>query len=621
MNKVKDLERLIKYYATQYYTGESDISDEDFDKLVERLRSIDPTNKLLTTPGWGYEPRTKSKHLYSQITGLPKYKVMEDFVKGSDDITLSPKLDGISCVVYYEDGIFDKALTRGNGVEGVDISRYLVNKVPIRLDTYITIAIRGELCILQKDAKELNLEKSARNWVSGVINSNDASKDDLDRIHFIIYTIVATSNTSIFEVHHTSLLDFESVPFSYYDHTSSQLQNLYDEWSKYYIIDGIVGYDGINTNPIDHKVSSIEYLNHRALKFQSERKESVVTSISWNLSGNQKLVPVVNIEPILLNGATIKRTTGFNAQFIKRNKIGIGTKVTIERSGDIIPTIVKLRSPQHYPFGSVRCPVCNSISVWDGVDLKCSNYDCPNITKSRVSKLINLKGMVGIKGISSREVVNYIADDCLVDANKLYNDHIIDSVLLDEYNLTKHGYRDGLVSTSLLKSVLENIKNSKYNDIDIIYIANLEGISTGILNKIPSHLLHMYVTNSYFNEYDKIQETPGIGYRISQVLQDAHEFINQMYQKVLCYNKYEYVTHPQVTEVKGKVAITGKLSMTRSKFTEYLNSLGYEVGSVSKATQYLICNNPSNSSKTRKAQELGIPVVTEKEFIEYENIR
>ena len=132
MNKVIDLERLIKYYATQYYTGESDISDEDFDKLVERLRSIDPTNKLLTTPGWGYEPRTKSKHLYSQITGLPKYKVMEDFVKGSDDITLSPKLDGISCVVYYEDGIFDKALTRGNGVEGVDISRYLVNKVPIR---------------------------------------------------------------------------------------------------------------------------------------------------------------------------------------------------------------------------------------------------------------------------------------------------------------------------------------------------------------------------------------------------------------------------------------------------------------------------------------------------------
>lgn len=618
-----NLELDIMEYARAYYSGEALISDEKFDHLIDLLKIENPDSIILNSVGWGYTPtRNKTKHLYSKITGLPKYKEINDIPKGRGIVyTITPKLDGISCVLYYKDGELDKAVTRGDGEVGMDITHYVKYLVPTKLNYPYTTAIRGELCMTTAECSKLELVKSARNWISGVINSTSATLSELSHIKFIPYSLIEiddkvdTYNHNIQSIKLFSTLgDFIEIPVYYM--SSSQLdytalKNLYDEYSTDYIIDGLVLYDEILAS-IDFEVPhsySVSPKTHFAFKFASETAQAKVIGIEWNLTSSGKYSPVLLTTPILLNGATIKRVSAYNYQYVVDNQLGEGSSIEIERSGDIIPVVKSVLSPRAYIMTDQdkKCPYCLHTLTQKGPDLICDNPECAGKLRFRLRQLAQY---IKVDGVSLDAITDDLEDSY---EHSTYKDTVYwFGALTDSINHNSVKYQNYTL-------IYEKLKSNKYTSSDILTIANIPGISTKTISKIPIDLINRYVTDSDFHNWSEFSQIHGIGSCLVISLKHHHSLVHSIYRWIgeEYYDNSEYSTDPIDTI---KVAVTGKLSVSRSKFSAYLSEYNYEIiSNVSKA-KYLICNQKSSSSKYKQAIMHNIPIVTEEEFKYYENL-
>lgn len=367
MNKYEDmsiseLEELVKVSAQHYYSGYPIISDKEFDDLIEYLKKIDPTNKLLTTTGWGFDPvkveyGEKVTHHYQKVGSIEdKPRKVEDIPINlrSSNITvrISAKLDGLSCVLYYKDGKMFQALTRGNGKLGIDITNkihYIMREdVRYRSIPGFTGAIRGELVISNENWKNIpasmDPSKNPRNYASGLINSNFIS-DELKYVDLVVYKIIAWENCK--EYMNTFSMTEKLV--NYFPHVvdeltinngekinESLLEELFNKFREKYPCDGCV----ITNNNIKYRPNSADFgYDEVAFKFEGEKVQTTVKYVEWNLSRTGCMKPIVHINSVILDGANISKCSGFNADFIIRNKIREGTEVIIERSGQVIPDI------------------------------------------------------------------------------------------------------------------------------------------------------------------------------------------------------------------------------------------------------------------------------------------
>lgn len=356
--RIKELEQLIPYYAKLYYSGETIISDEEFDKLTEELEQLKPDSVVLTKVGWGSEEdssgKTKVEHIYTEVGSLKKTREFEglpDIFKNVE-LNISPKLDGLTAVCYYKNGKLDCAVTRGNGKVGLDITnklKIILSKNNINLPSDFTGAIRGELEISKSNweiIKSINENATnSRNYAAGIINRNELS-DDLKYVDLVTYKILGSENHKF----NTKLEVVEFLKKSGFD-TIWNIQyniNNKENWEKYskelytqeyqYQLDGLV----LSRNEIRYNdKSGIEYTEF-AYKFESERVESIVKDIEWNLSKNQRLVPTIVIEPIEILETTVERATGNNAKWLLDRNIHIGSRVIIEKKNEIIPAVVEV---------------------------------------------------------------------------------------------------------------------------------------------------------------------------------------------------------------------------------------------------------------------------------------
>ena len=353
MNK-EDLEAQISYYATKYYSGEPEISDEQFDLLVDKLRSIDPNSSVLKT-GWGFEVENdKIKHKYSHIGSLDKTKTYADIPDRfkQKTIFISPKLDGLSAVAYYENGRLVRGITRGNGEFGKDITNKLIRIIGSQIfDKSFTGAVRGELIISNNNwnklqDKYINLI-SPRNFAAGIINRKDID-DDIDMIDLVVYKVVGQENKPIFTQREDMLQWLKTnfvhcIPIYYYpvlNETSWETYHTqtFEDFKKLgYSLDGLVL---TNPNVVYDTIHNGYIFDEVAFKFQAETTIVTVTDIEWNLTRTQKLVPVICFDKCYISDAEIQRATGFNAKYIYENKICVGTQVEICRSGEVIPYIL-----------------------------------------------------------------------------------------------------------------------------------------------------------------------------------------------------------------------------------------------------------------------------------------
>lgn len=622
----KDLEARIKEQAQKYYQdGSQEVSDEEFDGMVDELRHTNPDSELLRT-GWGYDinlddtPGEKVKHKYGEAGSLDKCRIFNEINKSIRNrrIFASLKLDGISVVLYYQKGKLVQALTRGDGYIGIDITakvRKILREQEI-LDSRFTGAVRGEILMPIKNFepfKELHPEaKNCRNSTAGLINSN-GEPDDLKFLEIKVYTVVGLESGDISCLCMEDIVfwlqgQFSNVaPYSTIELNDNNfletLTNLKDKWYGKVPADGIV-----ITNPsLDYNIDTgcIQY-DAQAFKFPSEIKETEIVNIEWNMSKTRYAIPRIQVKPVQLAGTTVEFCTGYNAQYIVENNLGYGSIVKVEKRGEIIPNIVEVvRSTQcEIPK---HCPVCDSELEWNGVHLQCDNIYCGNASQQDL--LIWLQTLAPIDGLGDLIKLKFLEEifgkdltiERVMESPKMYLTKGLSGhkkLVYDMFNQLYFGkftLKDALLSLNVPRFGDKTCeKLSQYPDIvkQLIDLAldHVEEIGMDIMTKLQLSIGNANAV-SVENNLEKFKRLQFIRHQI------------------------DWISNPSKVESKGKVAITGKLSLPRADFEKQLKLCGYTVGEISKDTTFLITDNPNgSSSKNKKADALGIVKISESEF-------
>lgn len=628
---VQDLENKIKYYAQKYYEGSPVIDDNQFDSLVDKLRSIKPESDVLVT-GWGFDVNgDKVKHKYSHIGSLDKCKsyieIPERF-KGKC-VYISPKLDGLSAVAYYKNGKLIKGITRGNGEYGKDITEKLIRIIGSNIpDSTFTGAVRGELIInetnwnILKD-KYANQEMIApRNFAAGIINRKDID-EDIKYIDLVVYKIVGHETQTPFTtrrevlgwlngnfINAIPIYCFDVLTENVWEEEHTKLFNQFK--TNGYELDGLVLTD--STVPYDY--SSMSYMwNEVAFKFAAESTDTIIKDIEWTLSRTQRLVPVCVVEPVVLSGANIERVTGNNAQMVNDLGLGIGAEVSITRSNEVIPKILEVINPSNQELPS-KCPVCGSQLQWVGVDLKCTNPQCPNIELSNLQQWCESIGETD--GLQWTLMKQYLDKYHINSIRSLYsNKDIVMSDLTTRqlsiteqkiYNFFNKLYVDKVSSYKALVAL--NIprlgdKTSKLLCTEQSLILDYYKYIVNMINGVPNQ----DITPLYNRFIDIVKQATQMS-----IWENSDKFINLGY--LLKDNRVEFESKTNEQNVQY-VAVTGSLiTMKRKDFEQHINKFGYELCTNLKKCKYLITNNPdSGSSKNKQAIQYNVPIITEQQFL------
>ena len=611
--------------------GEPEISDEQFDSLVDRLRELKPDSKVLKT-GWGFEVfEDKVKHKYSHIGSLDKCKTYDEIPDRFKDCTvyISPKLDGLSAVAYYEHGQLVKGVTRGNGEYGKDITEKLYHIIGRSIkDKHFTGAVRGELIISSSNWEKLNDRYdgliSPRNFSAGIINRKDID-EDLKYMDLVVYKIVGQENRPYFTDRSEILkwLDFNfehTIPEYYYPILNQPSWLLYHEdtfetFKKLgYGLDGLV----LTKPEVQFNLVTNGYIyTEVAYKFFAESTTTTIKRINWELSRTARMIPVAEVEPVELSGAIVQNATCNNAKWVKDLGLGSGAQVVINRANEVIPKILEVVESSDEPLPD-KCPVCNELLCWEGVDLKCVNDKCPNINSSNLQQWCEVLGETD--GLQYTIMKQYLDRYGISSLDKLYSQ--LGNVFKDLY--TK---KLSITETKILEFFYKLSGNEKipaYKALIALNIPRLGDKTAKLLMYEQKLVVDLYKyaiseplvktdytsTNIYKRLFDVVKEATTIS-----ILNNLDKVKNLKY---ICGDNCSNLLFEQKLDDIHYIAVTGALdSMKRSDFEKYIKDFGYEISSNLKKCDYLVTNNKnSNSAKASQARALGVSILSEKEFLD-----
>lgn len=615
-------EKIINY-SQAYYSGSPIISDEEFDSLVEQLRQISPNHVVLTIPGWGStDIGKKAKHIgMYPVVGIGSKPKFPDIPKGFDtNVVLTPKLDGLSCVCNFVYGDF-QALTRNNGIEGQIITEKMkVILKDIKIDKSVLISVRGEVVTNIKYTDEL-LEKgiyALRNFAAGVMNRNEVS-DDLKYLQFVPYYIRIDTNTEYQQ--YTDMLyklaefGFTRIPyFAIDDLTTEKLQEFFDNCKKEFLIDGLVNRpqlidtdEGLVSNPDDYTSFESNAIAH---KFESDIKEVEVGHVEWNLGSTGKIIPVIVLkDPVELSGAMVQRASGHNAKLIIDHGIGSGAMIRIERANMVIPYYMGKVKDGNPPDIPANCPKCGISLTRNGAHLSCFNIACPNIEMSRIWQYLSL--IPSIHGLAGSTFEKFFSTNSITSIKDLIGYFLRNNLVKDEF---KSVYSDHY--GSLLYEFMVNLKHKSFSSLyysDFWYILRFNSIGDTNSQKIGRIDPRLSM-----EELEAQIPTCGVPYTVLKAIKEYEPYWRDLLNFILSHDQSPTLA-PLVLlankEYSMEVCVTGKLSMKRDKYVQLLEARGVKaVDGVGKDLKYLVCNEASSSSKYKKAQSLGIPIITEADF-------
>lgn len=624
-----DLENTIKTSAQKYYQdGSSDLTDAEFDAAVGELRELDPDSEVLNSVGFGYDvdldstPGNKVKHKYGTAGSLDKayaYSELKNTLKST--VWASLKLDGLSVVCYYKDGALYQALTRGDGITGIDITDKVSKITPTVLMSRFTGAIRGEILMSYDNFAKFKAAhpdaKNARNSTAGIINSKSIT-DDIQLLNVIYYQVVGYEPEEGTFINFTSVEDvFDFLTYHFMDigkvvpHISVdiheptfelQMNRLKDEWYGIYPADGIV----LSTNITDINSDGYIAYDAQAFKFDSEEKQTRVIDIEWNLTKTRYLMPRVNLEPVELAGTTVRWATGYNAQYIRDNKIGPGAIVTVEKHGEIIPNINKIIEPSSEFNIPTHCPDCGSQLEWNGVHLQCVNESCSNASRQDLS--VWLENIAPVEGLGDSIKFKFL--EAMIGQD-LSVESVIDRREDKMYFMMARGGHK-LLMHNMLTQLFGSNKISAEVAIKALNIPRLGDITSTKLAQHKEIIQDIY--DAAINGRQPHNHSATIGEaNMKSILDNLSKFTRLKYIA-------DRIVYPQDTltanvECKGRVAITGKLSVPRKQLEDELRKAGYVPGEIAKDTKFLITDDPnSSSSKNKKATDWSITKITEEDF-------
>lgn len=607
-----------------YRKGNAIITDLQFDELVEQYKtlvSIDEYNEFRDSLNESFvEFGTKVKHKYimgsldkiknSDLETLNKF--IKNYVKNS--LTISAKVDGISSVAYYKNGKLISLLSRGDGYEGMDYSdkaKYIkglpknISSNEYELIEFGDVYIRGELVIL--DSEEIDTDTNYRNVCAGYMNSKYWNKDDISKVSFIPYAILGDKITK-----NTQFKILESCGFNVAWHKNINITNinyetLATQLTEYAKLKHDYSCDGLVLMDIDAYNEQDVYRpkNSMAFKINELTAETRLIDVVWEgPSKDGFFCPVGILDPVELGGAMISRATLHNLDIINQLNVKYGSKVSLLKAGDIIPKIVSVIENDSGCVDIIiptECPSCGSTLVRDGVNMRCMNKTCGDQVVHQITHFIK---KLGVKSASNATLLNFgiTSFDKLLSftPNKSYK---------SEVKLYNELY-DKVFSQSKAK---------------LLAAMNFVGLSEILITKILDHYGYDVIENFDFNNA-KISLPNGVGeitlQKFNEGLPDALRNVNNIVNDIRWHWSPEASSASKKIDIKGSICVTGTLNFgSRTKFLEFALEHGYESKSgVSKGLTYLINNDvTSNSSKNKKAKELGIKILSEDEFIKLIN--
>jgi len=467
-----------------YYDGNPFLTDAEFDVLEEFLKG--KNSKVINQVGSKRKDfdfphpsrmRSLSKIQMSQTESSKDYKI-EEFIKwydkrkkivGASTLLASAKFDGNAINIIYRGGILSNILTRGDGNTGKDITKRLKSYLPEEIHSTIKLTNTDVLEIRAEVVIDLNLFNSkyakdfanARNYIGGVLG---ADEEDLNKtselkimpIHYILNgNHIEPNNFSNNPVFHTNNSIFFEID------RYAQTIKLFEEIRlKYnYQLDGVViSFSEQYRKKLGENEHEPEWAV--AIKFIPPEAITTVTDIEWNVSKNGELIPTVLLEPVFLDGSTIRRVSGYNAGYIVNKKIGKNAKLSIAKAGEIIPEVQKvIISSSNTNQLVTNCPACSSETEFDGIHLYCTNEDCIGKKAKQLSSAIKV---LNIKGIGEKTIEPFAKT--FNNIFELIRWARTEAVTVNG-NIDQYGIKYGSRSHELFLNAFKNIKTINYSQI------------------------------------------------------------------------------------------------------------------------------------------------------------
>lgn len=645
---MKQLVEQLNNASQAYYNGEAELmSDYEWDSKFDQLKLLEdetgivlpdsPTNKVSEDSISG----KKEPHEFPALS-LAKTKSVADLEKWASNkpIWISWKLDGLTLVATYDDGKLTKIVTRGDGHIGTNITHLApaIKGVLPKISEKGHLVIRGEAVISYEDFNNFLLETESdyanpRNLASGSLTLKDVDEVKLRHIQWIPFTLVYSDQEILSwgqRMDYLEKLGFQTVEHRFIENpTSVNIQEKIDEFTQKvthkkqpYPVDGLViTYDDAqyaSTGSVTgHHATRAGY----AFKWQDEYAETFLDHIEWSCAAST-ISPVAVFQPVELEGTTVQRASLCNISECERLGIGdAGTKLQVIKANKIIPKVIKITEKVGVLNIPDKCPVCGAeahvvLSESGTKKLHCSNADCTAKQLKKFARFVSKDG-INIDGISEQTVSTFINHGWIRDYADFY--HLKDFA----YQITS---LDGFGKKSVSK-LLESIEKSRNTDSrHLLYALSIPlcgfDVAKRLLSKYTFKELMETAKTSLFD--DVFASIDGIG------PEKSARFVNwfkddKNYLKVSNLLKELDVKEVEVAEVGTKCAgqtfvITGDVYhyKNRNELKAYIESQGGKVtGSVSKSTTYLINNDAeSQSSKNKKAHQLGISIITEEQFRE-----
>ena len=642
IGRIKELVGILQKASYAYYGLDSPLmTDKEYDDLYDELSMLEKeTNCILAgsptikVQGYVLDGFTKVKHTKPMLSAN-KTKDIQEIVKfvGKKEFYGSYKLDGLTVVVRYKDGKFTQGITRGNGIEGEDVTEQcrFIKNLPMDIPYKNNLELRGE-CVISWDEfrrinKDLDIPYShPRNLAAGTLRNLDLNVIKERNISFVVFECVTDINEdrkseTLIDVYN---MGFEIVPITKLNSTVDRVSNALQPEFYQYPTDGIIF--ELNSRNLSESLGSTSHHEccRMALKWEDELYETTLKDIEWNTSKTGLINPVAVFEPVDLEGAITSRATLHNVSYIEDLQLGIGDKIQVYRANMVIPKVHDNLTRSNTWKLPNECPCCGSnVGIHNengSKTLHCMNQDCKAKLLGKLVRFVS-KNAINIDGLSEQTLQKFI------DLGWL-------SSFRDIYYLSEHKgemYKlDGFGKKSVDK-LLEGIEKSRNTTLDrFIY-----GLCIPLIRRTASKTVSSYCKKvSIKNMWDDIYafytygpfypiELDGFGEIMCKSLNDYISENRNMIMKLSKEFNMEKVMNVEQTDerISNKTfVITGSLNhyKNRDELVSVIEQLGGKVsGTVSAKTNYLINNDTeSNSSKNKKANELGIPIISEGEFVQ-----
>ena len=644
--RMKELVSLLNKASRAYYQEAQEImSNYEYDRLYDELKDLEDelgiTLSNSPTVNVGYEVVSelqKERH-ESPMLSLDKTKEVEelkDFV-GDQKVLMSWKMDGLTVVLTYRDGKLYKAVTRGNGEVGEVITNNakVFKNVPVQIAYQGELILRGEAVIGYKDFEKINQEiedvdaryKNPRNLCSGSVRQLNNQITAKRNVMFYAFTLVQADGVDFQNSRACQMEWLKSQGFTTVEYYMVTRDTVEDEVAKFsskisendFPSDGLVlTYDDIAYGRSLGRTAKFPR-DSFAFKWQDEIRETVLREIEWSPSRTGLINPVAIFDPVELEGTTVSRASVHNISIMEELELGIGDRIEVYKANMIIPQIAENLTRSGVKDIPCKCPVCQGETkirqVGNAKALYCMNPECQAKHVKSFALFVS-RDALNIEGLSEATLEKFIS--------RGYIHTFADIFHLDQYK-EEIQKMEGFGEKSY-KKLTESIEKARMTTLPrVIYSLGIAGI--GLANaKVICRELKYDVESLLKVSEEELNEIQGVGEVLAKAFvgyfADAKHVEN--FRRLL-----NELTIPEETVTKQQIfegvnfVITGSVKhfANRGEVKELIESLGGKVtGSVTSKTNYLINNDvTSTSSKNKKANELGIPIISEETFLELVN--